>query len=64
MKVIEGDECQDKYGRGYIVFTGVKNLYEVYDWLYQHYWGYKFGIVFDCTKDCPEPDKKNLCLFP
>lgn len=57
MTVIEDQE--DRYGRGLLIFSGVKSIDEVYFWLQQHYSGYKFGIVFDCTKEeYQEPDRK------
>ena len=45
------DDRQDGYGRDMFVFSGVKNIDEVYLWLQQNYPGYKFGMVFDCTHD-------------
>lgn len=57
MTVIEDQE--DRYGRSLLIFSGVKSIDEVYFWLQQHYDGYKFGIVFDCTKDeLQKPDRK------
>ena len=62
MKVLE-DET-DRYGRSMFVFSGVKNIDEVYTWLQQHYSGYKFGMVFDCTRDeLQEPDRKFYVYF-
>ena len=62
MKVFE-DET-DRYGRSMFVFSGVKNIDEVYTWLQQHYSGYKFGMVFDCTRDeLQEPDRKFYVYF-
>ena len=62
MKVLE-DET-DGYGRSMFVFSGVKNIDEVYTWLQQHYSGYKFGMVFDCTGDeFQEPDRKFYVYF-
>ena len=62
MKVLE-DET-DGYGRSMFVFSGVKNIDEVYTWLQQHYSGYKFGMVFDCTRDeLQEPDRKFYVYF-
>ena len=53
MKVVEA--LIDKYGRNYIKFTGVKRLQEIQDWLFDHYQGYKFAMVFDCYPDeCQE----------
>lgn len=42
-------ETEDKFNRALIVFTGVKKFSEVTDWLFDHYNGYKFGIVIDVT---------------
>ena len=54
----------DRYGRSMFVFSGVKNIDEVYTWLQQHYSGYKFGMVFDCTRDeLQEPDRKFYVYF-
>ncbi len=62
MKVLE-DET-DRYGRSMFVFSGVKNIDEVYTWLQQRYSGYKFGMVFDCTRDeLQEPDRKFYVYF-
>ena len=62
MKVLE-DET-DRYGRSMFVFSGVKNIDEVYTWLQQHYSGYKFGMVFDYTRDeLQEPDRKFYVYF-
>lgn len=62
MKVFE--DKTDRYGRSMFVFSGVKNIDEVYTWLQQHYSGYKFGMVFDCTRDeLQEPDRKFYVYF-
>lgn len=58
------DDRQDGYGRDMFVFSGVKNIDEVYLWLQQNYPGYKFGMVFDCTHDeFQEPDRKFYVYF-
>lgn len=55
MKVVENENQVDKYGRNYIKFTGVKNLQEIQNWLFDHYQGYKFAMEFDCYSDeCQE----------
>ena len=54
MKVTESEDQVDKYGRCYIKFTGVKKLQEIQDWLFDHYWGYKFAMEFDCSQECTE----------
>ena len=48
MKVIE--DKQGCYGRYPIWFSGCK-LKDIHEWLFKHYYGYKFCIVFDETKD-------------
>ena len=62
MKVVEEEE--DRYGRSLLIFSGVKSIDEVYFWLQTHYSGYKFGMVFDCTRDeLQEPDRKFYVYF-
>ncbi|MGN0444219.1 MAG: hypothetical protein ACI4F5_06365 [Acutalibacteraceae bacterium] len=51
MKVIQDDSAKDSYGRCPIVFKGAKSLREIHDYLFKHYGGYKFAIVFDETVD-------------
>lgn len=64
MTVKEGDEYQDRYGRYYMTFRGYKSIADVYLWLQMHYSGYKFGILFDCTKDeIEEPDNTIYVYF-
>lgn len=54
----------DKHGRSCLVFSGVKKFSDVYDWLFQHYSGYKFAIVLDCsTTELPVPDSKIYVNF-
>lgn len=55
MKVYEGEEHEDRHGRYPLVFTGFKKLEEIHDYLFKHYYGYKFAIVFDETHDEWEP---------
>lgn len=59
------NECyEDKYGRSCIVFSGVKKFSDVYDWLFNHYNGYKFAILLDCSmSEYPEPDSKIYVHF-
>ena len=59
------DECfTDRHGRSCLVFSGVRKFNDVYDWLFQHYSGYKFCIVLDCSSDeLPEPDPKIYVHF-
>lgn len=55
---------EDKYCRSCIVFSGVRKFSEVYEWLFQHYQGYKFGIVLDCSREeLPELDNKIYVNF-
>lgn len=49
MKVDES--YMDKHDRSCLVFSGVKKFSDVYDWLFQHYQGYKFCIVLDLSSD-------------
>ena len=51
MTVLNDDSTRDKYGKYPIVFKGAKNLREVHDYLWKNYYGYKFAILFDETKD-------------
>ena len=59
------DDCfVDRHNRSCIVFSGVKKFSDIYDWLFQHYNGYKFGIVLDCSlSEFPEPDSKIYVHF-
>jgi ribosomal protein S24E len=62
MKVNE--DYLDGYGRSCLVFSGVRKFSDVYDWLFEHYNGYKFCIVLDCsTSEYPEPDNKIYVHF-
>lgn len=62
MKVDES--FTDRHGRSCLVFSGVKKFSDVYDWLFQHYSGYKFCIVLDCSCDeMPEPDSRIYVHF-
>ena len=46
------------------MFSGVKKFTDVYEWLFNHYNGYKFAILLDCSKDeFPEPDSKIYVNF-
>lgn len=59
------DDCHvDRHDRTVITFSGVKRFSDVYDWLFAHYNGYKFGIVLDCSlSEYPEPDSKIYVHF-
>lgn len=58
------ETCEDRYGRGIIVFSGVRSIDEVYLWLHKHYQGYKFGMVFDCMpEELLPPDRKFYVYF-
>lgn len=40
------------------------NPQKIQEWLYRHHEGYKFAIIFDCTKDeWEEPDKESMIYF-
>lgn len=55
---------EDQHGRSCLVFSGVKKFSDVYEWLFNHYNGYKFAILLDCSKDeLPEPDSKIYVNF-
>ncbi|MDD7515909.1 hypothetical protein [Ruminococcus flavefaciens] len=43
MKVNEN--YSDGLGRSCLVFSGVRKFSDIYDWLFEHYNGYKFCIV-------------------
>ena len=54
----------DRHGRSCLVFSGVKKFSDVYDWLFGHYNGYKFGIVLDCSvSEHPEAENKIYVHF-
>ena len=54
----------DKHGRSCLVFSGVKKFSDVYNWLFDHYNGYKFGIVLDCSfSERPVPENKIYVHF-
>lgn len=59
------NECyEDQHGRSCLVFSGVKKFTDVYEWLFNHYNGYKFAVLLDCSKDeFPEPDSKIYVNF-
>lgn len=58
------DTQTDRHGRTMIVFSGVRKFSEVYDWLFDHYNGYKFGIVLDCSQsERAEPDNNIYVYF-
>ena len=61
MTVIE-DSKEDRFGRYPIIFKGA-TLKDIHDWLYKHYWGYKFAIIFDETKDEWEPWRETYVYF-
>lgn len=44
-------EYQDRYGRYPMHVTGMKNLKELHEYLFNNYQGFKFAIVFDETHD-------------
>lgn len=54
IKRFDEEERKDKYGRTPAVWVSKSTtLEELYDYLLDHYQatGYKFSMVFDCTKD-------------
>lgn len=48
MKVIEGKE--NRFGKHPIIFKSC-NLKQIYHWLFNNYYGYKFAIVMDTNFD-------------
>lgn len=62
MKVIE-DSDHDRLGRYPLIFKGAKDIREVYEWLFHHYQGYKFGIVIDVSHDEWEDLGKDIYVY-
>ncbi len=48
MRVIE-DEC-DRNGTPCLIFN-TTDLKKIHDWLWSHYYGYKFIVILDESKD-------------
>lgn len=64
MTVIENnDQTEDSLGRYSIIFKGAKNLGEIHNWLWEHYYGYKFAITFDETHDEYEEYPKEVRVY-
>ena len=62
MKVITDNI--DRHGRCPLIFSGAKNLKEIHEYLWKNYYGYKFAILFDETKDeYEEYDSKIYVYF-
>lgn len=61
MKVIE-DAGADRFGKYPIIFKSAK-INEIHDYLFAHYQGYKFAIIFDETKDEWEPQEEVYVYF-
>ena len=61
MTVIENSE-EDRFGKYPIIFKSAK-ISEIHDWLFAHFQGYKFAIIFDETKDEYEPQKDVYVYF-
>ena len=49
MKVID-EGSSDRFGKFPIIFKNA-SIAQIHEWLFNHYQGYKFAIVFDETKD-------------
>lgn len=65
MKARESDE-QDRFGEYPCCWISGKdaNPQNIYEWLHRNYQGYKFAILFDCTKDeFEEPEKETPVYF-
>lgn len=60
---VQDDYCEKLTKRSPLIFTGYKNLAEVYDYLFSHYQGYHFTIILDVTKDEYEPLPKELKVY-
>ncbi len=56
-------DLQDRNGKYPLRVTGMKNLNELHEYLYKNYWGSKFAIVFDETKDEYEPLEKEVFVY-
>ena len=61
MKIIENGE-QDRFGKYPIIFKSA-SVKQIDEWLFDHYWGYKFAIIFDTTKDEYEVMDKSYVYF-
>lgn len=64
MKIKEKDE-PDIYGVYPCCWVSGKDAYpqKIHEWLFKHYQGCKFAIVFDCTKDAFEDIKETPIYF-
>ena len=65
MKVME-NEKQDGFGGYPCCWVSGKDScpQNIQEWLYRNYQGYKFAILFDCTKDeFEEPEKETPVYF-
>lgn len=65
MKIREDDE-QDRFGEYPCCWVSGKDAcpQNIQEWLYRHCQGYKFAILFDCTKDeFEEPEKETPVYF-
>lgn len=56
-------DMEDQYGNYPLRVTGMKNLGELHEYLYRNYWGSKFAIIFDETKDEYEPFGKEVFVY-
>jgi len=65
MKISE-KETMDRYGVYPCCWVSGKDAtpQNLHEWLFNHYQGYKFMVMFDCTKDeFEEPDKETPVYF-
>lgn len=64
--LIEEEERKDSYGGAPSIWVKPKrcSLQKIFDYLFKHYWGYKFVFIFDCTHDYwEEMDKEEPVYF-
>lgn len=63
---VKQNEKQDRFGIYPCCWVSGKDAapQKLQQWLYYHFQGYKFAVVFDCTKDeFEEPDKETPIYF-
>lgn len=62
LKLVNADYT-DSRGKHPLVFENVKSLEELHQWLFNHYNGYHFTIMFDETKDLYEEYGKRVYVY-
>lgn len=65
MKIVDLDMDEDVHGITPCCLVSGKdaNPRDIHQWLFSHYQGYKFAVVFDCTKDEWEYLEKNTPVY-